>query len=88
MADAPICSIIPNFLLQNIADNPQISAHSRACAVRSLVNNHRFRSSRANVAGHTRSVNIVPDFLYQAIIDNDAVPEGKSSQFSIDRGRS
>jgi hypothetical protein len=86
MAEVPICSIIPDVLLQNIADNQQISSHSRACAVRSLVNNHRLRSSRANVAERTRSVNVVPDYLYEAIIDNDAVPEGVSEQRSTHQG--
>lgn len=79
-----LCTIIPNYLLQHVADNEEAPAHSRACATRSLLHNARLHGARlSNCAQHAESHQdafhgIVPSYMHQEILDSaDASDEQK-----------
>ena len=69
-----VCSIVPNLVLQKVASSPSASAHSRACAARSLLHSHRLHANRRALLG-VRSATIIPTQIYDAIIDNEAVSD-------------
>jgi len=77
----PIRTIVPNYLLHDIAGNVRATHHSRACAARSLIHNSRLLAARQALQ-NTRNAttpSLIPSELYQQIINS----EGTSSDSKL-----
>jgi hypothetical protein len=83
-AGCNICTIIPTYLLQHVADNEAAPQHVRACAARSIQHNRRLHGARQSHAlqhseAHQEAFHgIVPSYMHQAVLDNpDTTDEQK-----------
>lgn len=73
-----VCSIVPDYLLQDIADSDSAPEHARVCAQRTLTHTRMLRATRVALvpdhAGHAVH-SIVPSYMLQDIIDSDQASE-------------
>lgn len=79
-----VCSIIPDYILQDIVDSDSTPENARVCAQRTLMYTRMLRATRTSLmhepaAGHTGH-SIVPSYMLQDIIDSDQASEEDKSR--------
>jgi Zn-dependent metalloprotease len=73
-----VCSIVPDYLLQDLVDSDSAPEHARVCAQRTLTHTRMLRAARSALmydhAGHAGH-SIIPSYMLQDVIDSDQASE-------------
>lgn len=83
-----LCTIIPNYLLQHLANNQAAPERVRACAARTVHHNTRLHGARLSQSlqhseAHQDAFHgIVPSYMHQAVLDS-----ANSTEEQKDRAR-